>query len=60
MDGLILHSSLTDEQIEENFKDLDFFGAMTKSLEEAIAYEKGNPVPETVVHYREQPDTEAS
>lgn len=60
MDDLILHSSLTEEQIEDNFKDMDFFSALTKSLEEAIAYERGEPVPDTVVHYRAHPDSEAS
>lgn len=60
MDDIILHSSLTEEEIESNFKDMDFFLAMTQSLKEAVAYEKGEPVPDTVVRYRAVPDTEAS
>lgn len=60
MDDLVLHSTLTEDEIEENFKGMDFFSAMTRSLKEAIAYENNEPVPETVVHYRKIPDAEAS
>jgi hypothetical protein len=60
MDDLVLQSSLSDEQIKENFKDIDFFSALMKSLEEAAAYEKGTPVADTTVHYRAVPDSEAS
>ena len=41
MDDLILHSSLTEEQIENNFKDMDFFSALTKGLEESFSCERG-------------------
>ena len=60
MDDFVFHSTLTEEQIEENFKDMDFFAALKMGLEEAITYEKGEPEPDTVVHYRAIPDTEAS
>ena len=60
MDDLVLRSSLTEEEIEENFKDMDFFAAMMASLSEAVSYENGKPTPDTVVHYRALPDTEAS
>ena len=56
MDDLVLHSTLTEGEIEENFKGMDFFSALTRSLEEAIAYENNDPVPETVVHCRKNPD----
>ena len=60
MDDLVLQSSLTEEEIEENFKDMDFFAAMMKSLADALSYEEGKPTPNTVVRYRALPDTEAS
>ena len=60
MDDIVLQSSLSDEQIMENFKDIDFFTAIMEGLEEAAAYEKGAPVAETTVHYRAVPDSEAS
>ena len=60
MDDLILHTSLSMDEIENNFKDFNFFSAFTQSLEEAIRYEKGEPVPDTVVRYRAAPDAEVS
>ena len=35
-------SKLTSEEIEENFKDTDFFSGIMEGLEEALAYEKGS------------------
>ena len=41
MADLILTSSLTDEEIADNFKNMDFFSGIMSGLEEAPAYEKG-------------------
>lgn len=40
MDDLILSSSLTDEEIADNFKSVDVFSGIMSGLEEALAYEK--------------------
>lgn len=37
----VFYSSLTMEEIEDNFKDIDFFSAMVESLNEAIASKTG-------------------
>ena len=34
-------TSLSESEIEENFKNTDFFSGIKKGLEEALAYEKG-------------------
>ena len=38
----MFHSSLSPEEISENFKDVDFFSGIMDGLEEALAYEKGD------------------
>jgi len=37
-------SSLSVEEIEQNFKNTDFFSSIKDGLTEALAYEKGKPV----------------
>lgn len=49
MAELRFQSSLTMEEIEENFKDVDYFSCLMESLQEALAYAKGEPSPNTVV-----------
>ncbi len=49
---LTLKSSLTMEEIEENFKDFDYFKEFKKGIEEVLVFEKGNPAPGTIVHVR--------
>ncbi len=41
-------SNLSIEEIEENFKDFDFFAGMKEGLSEAIAFEKGKSSAETI------------
>ena len=41
MSELIFKSSLTPEEIEENFKNVDFFSGIMDGLQEALAYSKG-------------------
>lgn len=42
MSELIFKSSLTTEEIEENFKNVDFFSGIMDGLQEALAYSKDN------------------
>lgn len=49
-------SSLSNEEIEENFRDIDFFTSIMSGLEEAVAYEKGLSKAETVVRKYDSPD----
>lgn len=39
---LTFESSLTDEEIAENFKNISFFDGLMNGLNEALAYEKGS------------------
>lgn len=48
MFDLTFQSSLTDEEIDNNFKDLDFFGELMNGLTEALAYSKGTATAETL------------
>lgn len=41
MDELTLISSLSEEEINENFKSVDFFSGIMDGLQEALALEKG-------------------
>ena len=49
-------SSLTTEQIEENFKDIDFFSGIIEGLNEALAYEKGKANAETFTRKQSLPN----
>lgn len=48
-------TSLTEKEIEKNFKDIDFFDSMKEGLEEALAYEKGKSSAETFSRKRSLP-----
>lgn len=48
-------SSLTLEEIEENFKDVDFFTGIMDGLQEALAYSKGKAAADTFVRKRSLP-----
>ena len=41
-------SSLSMEEIEDNFKNTNFFDCVMEGLNEALAYEKGVPSKETI------------
>ncbi len=60
MDELIFESSLTDEQIAENFKDISFFDGLMSGLNEALAYEKGNARAETYARKRSLPEIDVA
>ena len=40
MADLIFESTLSIEEIEDNFKDVDFFSGIMDGLQETLAYEK--------------------
>ena len=42
-------STLSNEEIEQNFNNIDFFSGVMSGLEEALAYEKGSAKAETIV-----------
>lgn len=46
MSELHFKSSLPMEEIENNFKDIDFFSGIMEGLNEALAYSKGKTVAE--------------
>ncbi len=54
--NLTFHSSLSIEQIECNFADVDFYSELTAGLEQAIAYERGEEVPGILVRTVSRPD----
>ncbi len=47
MSDIRFKSSLSIEEIEENFKEVDFFSGIMEGLNEALAYEKGKASAET-------------
>ena len=50
---LVLQSRLSNEEIENNFKNVDFFSGIMSGLEEALAYEKGEAKAATFARKRE-------
>ena len=58
MADLILTSSLTDDEIADNFKRMDFFSGIMSGLEGTLAYEKGNAKAATIVRKRSLPDVD--
>lgn len=59
MDDLILETSLTPEEIKENFNNFDLTVALEETLDEITAYQHGEEVPGLVVHERTLPDVDA-
>lgn len=56
MPDLRFKSSLTVEEIEDNFKEIDFFSGIMDGLQEALAYTKGKAAAGTVVRKSSLPD----
>ena len=56
MSELHFKSSLTMEEIENNFKDVDFFSGIMEGLQEALAYEKGEATSETISRKKSLPE----
>jgi len=55
MSELHFKSSLTIDEIEENFKDVDFFSGIMDGLQEALAYTKGKAAANTFARKRSLP-----
>lgn len=55
MNELVFKSSLSIEEIESNFSDMDFFTDLMEGLEEALAFSKGKATAETFVRKRSLP-----
>lgn len=51
-----VNSSLSMEQIEKNFKDVDFFSGLVDGLQEARGHKTGSPHAKTVVRKRLLPN----
>ena len=60
MAELTFKSSLTDEQIVENFKNISFFDGLMEGLNEALAYEKGSAKAETYVRKQSLPEVDVA
>ena len=58
MGDYVFTSKYSMEEIEKNFKDIDFFGGIKESLEEILAYEKGKASAETIARKRSLPDVD--
>lgn len=55
MSEIRFKSSLSIEEIEENFKEIDFFSGIMDGLTEALAYEKGKASAETFARKQSLP-----
>ena len=60
MSELKLRSSLTMDEIEDNFKDIDFFSSLMDGLQEALAFEKGKAAADTFVRKRSLPTVDVA
>jgi putative transcriptional regulator len=60
MGELIFTSSLSNQEIDDNFKNIDFFSGIMAGLEEALAYEKGTARAATFARKRNLPQVDAS
>ena len=53
---LCFQSSFVIEEIEKNFEDFEFFPTLVRALEEALACERGEVPPGTVIREISLPD----
>lgn len=56
MSDHVFKSKYSLEEMEKNFKDVDFFNGIKEGLEETLAYEKGKASAETIARKRSLPD----
>ena len=56
MEEHIFHSELSQDEIERQFANFDFFSSLSESLHEAVEYAKGNPDARVVVTKRSFPE----
>lgn len=55
MADLTFKTSLSEQQIEDNFKNIDFFSGIMEGLEEALEYERGKASAETFARKKSLP-----
>lgn len=60
MADLIFKTSLSDEEIEKNFEDINFFDGIMEGLNEALAYEKGKASAQTFARKQALPKIDVS
>ena len=60
MTELTVNSVLSQEEIENNFRNTDVFFGIMAGLEEALAYEKGQAKAETYIRKRSLPDIDVA
>ena len=58
MSDHVFKSKYSLEEMEKNFKDVDFFNGIKEGLEEALAYEKGKASADTIARKRSLPDVD--
>ena len=56
MKEITFNSSLSDSEIEANFKEIDLFSGIMAGLEEALAYEKGKAKAATLARKASLPE----
>ena len=56
MSDHVFKSEYSMDEIENSFKDVDFFSGIKEGLEEALAYEKGKAESETIARKRSLPE----
>lgn len=59
MEKLNFKSSLSMEEIQNNFENVDFFSGMMEGLREALAYKEGTAKANTIVRKRSLPAVNA-
>lgn len=60
MNEPVFKSNLTMEEIEQNFKHMDFFGELTEGLTEALVESKGPAAADVFALQNSLPDLHAS
>lgn len=55
MSELLFHSALSDEEIERNFQNTDFFSGLMDGLNEAHSHAIGKPSQDTIARKRALP-----
>jgi putative transcriptional regulator len=60
MDEHVFRSELSPEEMEKNFQDFDFFGALTESLSEAADYAKNGSSTRVTVRKKHSPDVDVA
>ena len=59
MEDIQFTSTLSEEEIAQNFENTDFFSGIMAGLEEALAFEKGTAKAATIARKRSLPDIDS-